>query len=433
MYSKTSNILKMTSSIKILSRLFVILTLPILILLSLDVNMSWVLVPFVCIEVILIIFKYSKMQVLQMLILYLFVYFLYLIPYFFFNYQLSDYSRYQNVIFYNKVAFLFYLFYLSVLCVPIKNKKMVYVRLFDRVHIRTGKLQKMIYLLLLLFVLVLSIRQGQNVLASDNSYELYRENLESVNSLPLYLILLLIYFPIIFDWNKSNKIIFSGIISVVILFCISRGVRMVLAPAIILSFMVFLEGVLNRKKFLMMFGVGYVFFIFINALKMNIEMQMNMLFSEGSDKMIISHHADTLYCAASCFGLIKDGTLTIIERIPLTLSFLCEIIVPPSIISDEYKFPHIINIHAETGGGGLFLSGAFLMWGYVGVFIFGYFLTKMLTKAYFSYSASIFNVIACIVIVVFFPRWMSYDYHIILKFPFWGLILYYFFTCKIRF
>lgn len=419
-------------SINLFSRIFLFLTLPIWILLNMDINMSWILVPIVCMEEILIIVKYKEMQIMQLLMLYLFAYFLYLIPYFFFHYQLSEYSKFQNPVYYNKISFLFFLFYLGVLFVPFKDKYVVSRRLFDRVHIKISKGKKIIYYILILIALFVSMRQGQNVLVSDSSYELYRENLESVNGFPLYLILLLVFFPIINDWNKKNKIIFAGIMLIISLFCISRGIRMVLAPAVILVYMVFFEGTLSRKKFWLLMVVGYVFFIFVNALKMNAEMQITMLLSEGSEEMIISHHADILYSSAACFGLINDGTLSIMERIPLTFSFIIETIIPPSYISDEFKFPHIVNIHSETGGGGLFLSGAFLMWGYAGVLLFGYVITRILTKSYCSHTVGVLSILSSIVIIVFFPRWMSYDYHIILKFPFVGLILY-IFICKKKF
>lgn len=422
----------MAISIRIISNIFLFLSLPLWLLITMDINVAWLIIPLVCLEEFFIIVKYKELQVLQLMMLYLFVYFLYLIPYFFFGYQLSDYTKYQNPLYFIKTAYLFYLFYLGVLLVPYNRKDIVRKRLFDKIHYRTSKLHKLIYALMILAVLFLTMRQGQNVLNTDNAYEVYRENLESVNSLPLYLILLLVFFPIISKWNRNSKLFYAVLFLMITIFCITRGVRMVLAPAVILAYLVFLEGKLNSRRFIILVVLGYVFFIFVNALKMNMEMQMNTLFSEGSDNMIISHHADILYGAASCFGLISDGKLTIVERIPLTIAFVSEIIIPPQYISDIYKYPHIININSDTGGGGLFLPGALLMWGYVGVCLFGLFITKLLTSAYSARIVHPIRTVICIIVIVFFPRWMSYDYHVILKFPFLGLILYLFFLCKIK-
>lgn len=419
--------------IKFISGSLILLSIPIFLFLSMEINLSYIIVPLVVLEIITIVKKYKELQALQLMVLYLFVYFLYLIPYFFWGYKLSDYSTYQNPSYFNKIAFLFYLFYLGVLCVPFNNKTITRTRLFDELHINTGTFQKAIYAIILLLVTLLSLRQGQNVLSSDNSYVLYKENLDSINSLPLYLILLLVFYPIICVWNQRNRVIFVILLLTVTFFCISRGVRMVLAPVIILAYMVFFEGKLSRKSFLTLLAIGYVFLIFVNALKMNMDMQMSMLFSEGSDNVIISHHADNLYVAASGFGLINEGVISFFDRLLLCLGFISEMIVPPSIIPDEYKFPHIININSSTGGGGLFITGSFLMWGYLGPFLFGYLYTNILISSYVRKILNTGLVIVCIVTIVYFPRWMSYDYHIILKFPFVSLLLLYLLKCRIKY
>lgn len=62
---------------------------------------------------------------------------------------------------------------------------------------------------MLFFLLVLTLRQGENVLANtSNSYEIYKQNLDNTNSLPLFMVLLLLFFPSIINRNKIGKLCF---------------------------------------------------------------------------------------------------------------------------------------------------------------------------------------------------------------------------------
>lgn len=380
---------------------------------------------FFCTSILLffIIKNFENHQFIIGIALYLFIYFVYLYPYYFHGIQLSQYNKYQNWESYNKLGFLFLLFYCGMLYANIDDKQKT--NIYANVKIRSTQWKKFFYILGLLLILILTIKQGHNVVGEINSYSTYKENLESINSMPLVCVLYLIFFiPILGDKSKRILVV---IIILLIFFCISRGIRMVLAPIGTLIFAIFYENKISTKKLLVFFILAFIFLLIVNALKMNMELTISKAFSEGTEDFIISHQADNLYIGNVGISLVDEGIITFWDRIFLNIGFLLETIIPPTFIPASMKFPHIIGLHTSTGGGGLFLIGSYLMWGYVGVFIFGYILTKFICTCEKKGQSSIVTIIG-ITLCVFFPRWISYDFHLILRFSFLSILIYLFFN-----
>lgn len=374
---------------------------------------------------ILILKLYVKTQPLIIFSLYMFVYFLYLIPYFYFGIQLSSYTLYQNEHYYNIIAFMFYLFFLGMVLAGRFRIRERGLRIFNNCSISTNKYQRIIFYGLFASVLLMSLRQGQSVIGGDSdSYQLYMENLESVNGMPLYAIMLMSFWPMILKRDTSDKIKMGMLFFVFACFCISRGLRIIMAPLALLTFLVFFEGKVKNKWLYVMLFVGYSLLILANALKMNMEMQMSMLFSEGDGDYILSHHSDMLYGAAAGIGLIDSGIVTLFQRVILNITYILEAVIPPSFFPNEYKFPQIISSATDIGGGGLCILAAFYMWGYLGIILLGYWFTRFVCKSY--HSTSPFRVLMCIVVLIFFPRWASYDFNNLIRFPFFAFLLYLF-------
>lgn len=405
--------------------MLILIVIPILILSEIGVATFYFTVPSVLIMQMTILKLFSKTQPLIIFSLYLFVYFLYLIPYFYFGFQLSPYTKYQNEHYYNIIALLFYLFYLGMLLAYKFRIREYGLRLFDNCRISTKRSQRVIFYGLFVLVFLLSLRQGQNVLIGDSdSYQLYQDNLDNINGMPFYVIMTMCFLPLILKSNLSSKITIGTFIFIFSVFCITRGLRIVLVPLAILAFLIYIEGKIKNKWLYIMIFIGYFFIILANALKMNIEMQMNLLFSEGDEDVILSHHSDMLYGAAAGIGLIEDGIVTLFQRVILNITFLLEAIVPPSIFPNEYKFPQIITSATDTGGGGLCILSAYYMWGYLGVILMGYWFARFVCNSYRSKSS--IRVLVCIMILIFFPRWVSYDFNNLIRFPFIAFLLYFF-------
>ncbi len=405
--------------------LFFILAAPIWLLTEIGIPTYYFTVPAVILMQILILKLFSNTQPLIIFSLYLFVYFLYLIPYFYFGMQLSSYTKYQNEHYYNMIAFMFYLFYLGMLLAGKFRIREKGLRLFDKCSISTNKYQRVIFYGLFAVVFLMSLRQGQNVISGDSvSYQAYMENLENINGMPLYAIMLMSFLPLILKNATSSKIKLGILFLIFALFCITRGLRIVMAPLGLLAFLVFVEGKIKNKSLYVMLFIGYSFFVIANALKMNVEMQIGMLFSESDEDYILSHHSDMLYGTAAGIGLIENGIVTFFQRMILNITYVLEMVIPPSLFPDEYKFPQIITSATPVGGGGLCILAAFYMWGYIGIVMLGYWFTRFVCISY--YRSSSFRVLICIIVLIFFPRWVSYDFNNLIRFPFFAFLAYYF-------
>lgn len=148
------------------------------------------------------------------------------------------------------------------------------------------------------------------------------------------------------------------------------------------------------------------------------------MFSEGDGDYILSHHADNLYGAAAMNGVWRDGLLSIWDRILLTIGFPLEAIIPPVILPLCMKYPLFIAQYTTIGGGGLVPTGCYLMWGYLGTFLFPFGLIRFIAYIYTGNGGKYLRLIG-LVVMVFCFHWTSYDFHVILRFPLYACIVLY--------
>lgn len=263
---------------------------------------------------------------------------------------------------------------------------------------------------------------GENVLNSANPYVTYMQNLDKSNVLGLLVLmfLALCYFAIKKQKPRNAITIFFSII--IAYFAITRGFRVMIAPLGFMFVLLFLEQKLTIKSILLLAFIGLVGLGYINALKMNEEFSLRYIFSTD-DSFILSHQADELYGAAAANGLIGSGEISFWDRIGLQIGLLAQSIIPPSFFPDQMRFPMIIMLHTPTGGGGLFVTGASIIFGYFGLFIITFLISKIIRFAYLTHNR--YWKILTFFILMYAPNWFSYDLNVILRFPVIAIILYY--------
>ena len=406
-----------------IAAIFLLAAIPLGVFTSWGMPTYRIIVPAVILMQFYLIRCFRNVQMLMILTLYLQIYFLYLVPYFYFGTELSQYSEFQNPVYFGKIAFLFYLFYTGLVCSARKPFNPSRIALCRLIRITTPRYKQVLYLLFLFVALGLVLRQGQNVLTAEvDSYGVYIENLDNTNSLPLfYILFLMIGHYVIADW-RWRKLLTVVLIVMLTGYCVTRGFRMILAPTGLLIFMLFVDQRIRTRTVLLLFGLGFVALILVNSLKMSLSFSLDGMFSEGQHDYIVAHHADNLYVAAAGMGMLDCGRIAFFDRVLLNLGFLAETVIPPGMLPDALKYPHIITHTVSTGGGGLFVMGAYLMWGYAGICIFGFLLGEFVRRTY-QYRKPL-QAIVCAVLMVFAPRWISYDFHIILRFSCLAVVIY---------
>jgi hypothetical protein len=149
------------------------------------------------------------------------------------------------------------------------------------------------------------------------------------------------------------------------------------------------------------------------------DIKINILLNGSMDKhIVISHHADELYGMAAGYGLLDDGIIDGFDRIKSGIAFFFQMIVPASLFPNELRFPQIITSNTRVGGGGMVMFGAYFFWSYIGVCLFSLVFSFLTLRAYRSNSMLL--IIWIFITLVFSFNWTSYDFHTILRWPFYA-------------
>lgn len=417
------------SAIKIRRRLFIIVALmsiPIYFFSKAGFDTFYIMVPSVFLMQLYLCRALKNTSAFLLLTIYAFLYFIYLIPYFYWGSQLSMWSEFQNKELYLDVCFQFYIFY-TALClanITYPNSDKIWLKTGLDMNIKPA-VSKALILITFAIICYLFRFGGENVLNSSNPYTTYMQNLDKSNVLGLLVLmfLALCYFAVKKQKSRNTIVVFMGLM--IAYFAISRGFRVMIAPLGFMFILLFLEQKLTVKSIFLLAFVGLVGLGYINALKMNEEFSLKYIFSTD-DSFILSHQADELYGAAAANGLIESGEISFWDRIGLQMGLFAQSIIPPSFFPDKMRFPMIIMLHTPTGGGGLFVTGVFVIFGYIGLFIITFLISKLIGFAY-STNNRYWKVLTFFVLM-YAPNWFSYDLNVILRFPVIAIILYYILT-----
>lgn len=376
--------------------------------------------PFTVIFFIINMFLFKNKQIIVFINFYIFLYFMNLFYFFYQGIRLSEYNNYQSLFLFERVCFLFYIFYFAQFCsykrkiIENENRIIIDSKIyFSRMSIK-------VLLLLCIISLLLTFRIGVNMFRTGFDYLTYMRNLKSSSVIPY---LFIIFFSLYAFSERRKKIVCYFFCILYIYFCLSRGFRITVVPVVLLMFLAFYENKINNILFVFLLFVAVLLILIIGQIKDSGIFSFEGLFKTSSTNVMISHHTDILYTAAAVFGLIADETISIFERFFGGISFLLQGVIMPSFFPDNFRFPLIISFYTQNGGGGLFLAGAYLFCGFLGVFLISYVINHMILSSYLSNNISKRLVVA--IILVFSCNWISYDFHTILRFPIYAYVVYF--------
>lgn len=404
----------------------VLITIPLGIMTNNGGDTYQIIIPAIICMQFYLIRKLQNVQPLLLLSIYIFYYFIYFIPYFYQGLVLSQWLEFQKKLYFSITLYQFYLFYLgmslgaSYSINPNRNK------LIDFLRFKTTPLNSFIYIILLCAIISLVFKIGENVLNTDNPYEAYMDNLNESSSLPLFATLFLFLSYLIIP-NKTTRTILLLLFSCILLYHnITRGFRIIIPTLFLLIFLVYFDLKWKTRTIILLFFIGFCGLIFLNNLKNGDSFSFATLFTEPGNDFILSHHADSLYASACMNGLVEQNQISFIDRFLLTCGFFLESIIPPSFLPLSMKYPLFISNYTMTGGGGLCITGCYLMGGNFFTIVFPFLLTRFIAFCY-SGNANKYICLIGAVIIILFPRWASYDFHVILRLPIlaclimWGL------------
>lgn len=380
------------------------------------------MVPAIVIMQVFLFFKLKNVPIFFLFTVYSFIYFIYLIPYFYFGMKLTEWRSYHVFEYFSLVCFHFYVFYCAI-CLSISSPPNPQRRwLKNKISHRTSNIAELsITVLTMLTVIYLYIFGGDNVLAEDNPYMAYQENLSKSNAMGLFVLIFLAISWFSISNVRLRNFFFFIISGFIAYYALTRGYRVILAPLGFLYLLLYLEQKLSSQIIVVIAVLGLCFLGFVNSLKMGQDFSILSVFSE-SDDFILSHQADELYGSAIANGLILTGEISIWDRIALQIATIGQAIIPPSLFPTSMRFPMVLSEFTSYGGGGLYITGVSLMFGEIGLFIITYLLSKFIQLAYITNNKCL--TIFAFFVLMFSPNWFSYDLNVILRFPIIGLIVY---------
>lgn len=402
--------------------LLVLFALPLWVMSEAGWDTFYYVVPLVCLMQAYLVVRFRNAQMLLILTLYVFLYFSYLIPYFYSGSQLSEHSEYQSYPLFCQVLYLFYLFYAGLTLSATHDYNPHKIRLQDTIHIECEPWKQVFFIVFLFAVFTIVIRQGTNVLGAENPYQAYMENLESNSALPMFMLLFMFFTYFVVGSKAVRRVIYTILFAGLLYYCVTRGYRVLLAPLGFIFFLLFLDGRIHVRWIVVGVVAAYVGMLGVNAIKMGDRFEWNKLFSE-QEEFILSHHADNLYVSAAAIGLVEDDKIDFTDRLRLNMGFFAESVVPATYLPLDMKYPLIISTKTTNGGGGLCLTGAYMMWGYAGVLLFGFLLGEFIRRSYLS-DSMLWRLLAMIVLL-YSANWFSYDFHVILRFSVFAWLVYY--------
>ncbi|WIG69270.1 oligosaccharide repeat unit polymerase [Photobacterium damselae] len=267
-----------------------------------------------------------------------------------------------------------------------------------------------LYILIFIYAVGVLLLSGGNIFNSTESYDLYQDNLNAGSGLYEYLIMLSCLI-VLFKKNKKQKIIFIFFLSLYVIKTVLFGFRV----QAIMQFIVLYIVVINRdlKPYMLFIALGGGFLLILSYGFMKEGMNF--------DNINLSLLIDTRYGYAQSHqqGVLSSSTaiLNYTNEINYKLfnipSVFMASILPRGLVGDiiPWAYPAaFVKQFQYTPGGGLFIVQIYFLFGFTGLFISSILITFLINKICNQRYKNRLIVCFSLILVVFFPRWISYDF-----------------------
>lgn len=347
-----------------------------------------------------------------------------LIPYFFLNYQISFFDRFNNLIHYDKALKVHSLFLLSFLFfIPKYNFNNEYINYLKLSYKNNNFLFYLFYLICVL--VMLNGMSGENLFESGQ----YSSDLVVKSSLYEYFIL---FYLISFYYSSRKGFHIFLLISIYIIYCFKTllyGGRIEIVQISIMLFLIYTVNnkiVVSKLKILAFLIFFYYFNVIVSNIRNNPENILNkeyvevlnpISFINSGNKVIYSNEGEVFQSSSRLIGMADTGVLSLENRFVSLITFSISAFVPSNLLPPAANLISYKQDEITSGGGGL-ISAYFYVWfGWFGPLIISYFLIFILNKIQYS-NNDLFKLYG-IMILSTFPRWYSYNPIILFKLCFW--------------
>ena len=386
-------------------------------LLGLDKQMVYVLL----VVNVLVIYYTRNMQAAMLIFIFILTYNIHYL-YNWQGVQLSPYVQFQKMEYYGISSMLSLLLFAGVIIAMKLNgnkerKRSTFSYLKDK---ERSKLWFGVCCMVCVLILLYLQRQGTNLLlAGGDLYNVYRDILESISGLAVYFY---IFFFLLFVYRPDA--LYNIAIGVILIwylwFAMTRGMRMLMVPPMLICFFYFFENKFRSVWIVVFAALGVFLLSAINRFKNNLPIWGS---AEKSD-ILINNQSELLYGSNAVIGTVQEMMINFVDRMELFGGYVITCLLPPSVLPDSLKFPHYLSgLHVEFGGGGLIVSSFYVMLGVLGPVLLGVYLGYIINYVYEkknpNYYLSLFFVLSFFLVT----RWYSYDANLLFRLSFYTLFV----------
>ncbi len=350
---------------------------------------------------------------------------LYMIPYISVlnrDVYLSIYLKEKDFQLLSQTLLIYSLFLLPFLLFNTKNSIM-------EIKIDTVNNEILFYVLLLVFLFMWHFGiQGQNIFVSGG----YGSGNQKKSSIYEYLLIIICLIYQYSGKSKRKMLIFY-------LFCILYigknllfGGRIETLMLIIMVYLLVFQNKIPFRMLIIFAGIFYYLMQVFSNMRSNLKALVtgdylavfNIFNSSSNIDYLGTNEGDVFWAGERLLYLIRDGYLTVLDRITSGLSFFLSVFVPRSLLGGYDNLASFKRNVYGTGGGGLAPLFFYTMFSIVGVFLIGYTIAKLFNGITKKYSLK--NIYILFMIVTL-PRWFAYYPIQLIKLDLIAVVVIYFF------
>lgn len=360
------------------------------------------------------------------------LFFLYSIPVIFFGFNLINYTSEEASYLLTQYFWIVALFLSSFLlgCGNNKNNRS-YLDIAKSLKIPDSDIIFYIFATILFFVTWQFIT-GSIVIGNNSSYSEYLDNLDSISGIPEYALLIL-FLSGAMATSSTRRCIWYALGLFFVIKTSLLGLRIVSLMGGLT--MIWLSGFNPRGRYVFgLFIIGFLAFSALGLLKGGSGIgddPMALLF-ETHGNNAVSHHINVNWASASMLDLINQGLIIFDQRLDLVVYYSFNTLVPSSLVKSAMGGGYLadwLQSNGYTSGGGHIAVYAFVAAGPFFVALLGWMFGAGLKNSQSSADTISAQFFRCwfLVILITFPRWISYDLgNFFFRLPIYGAVIYIF-------
>ena len=371
-----------------------------------------------------LIYIYKNNQGFLLFYIFCLFYTLSLIPYYFFNIDVSAWKDFNEKKYYDLVLKIYGIFLIS----PLFFRKKSFPKFTNSLTIpKNSNIVGFITTCIICLIIIIFGQSGSNIFESGGYGNSINDSAKSTIYEYFIVFFLLAYYYS--NQNKPHFIILLSLSFAYIIKSLLYGGRIEVVQLLLLCYFILVidhKLIIKPSKIIFVCLIFYYFNQIFSSIRSNpIPLLQGDYISylnpfesySNSGNVYVSNEGDVFQSSVRLIGLIENGLLDVFTRIKAFIGLFLSIIVPSSWLPEEASLITYKKDIYNSGGGGLIAVYFYAFLGWLGPFIISayifwiYRLTSIYKNIYLKlYALMIFST---------FPRWFAYNPIILFKLCLW--------------